>query len=89
LRFTRDYEIRFEPREQVGHLSVPTPAILPHGGVHLPLPPLARLLVVPMLAQIRKDPRLLALLLESLQRAFEILVVVNDDFRQKLVPGEQ
>jgi hypothetical protein len=33
-----------------------------------------------MLAQIGKDARLLALLLEALERALEVFVIVNDDF---------
>ena len=37
-------------------------------------------------AQVRQDPRLLALLLEALQRAFEVLVFVDDDFRQTGFP---
>src|SRR5215471_8674024 len=57
-------------------------AILPNGGVHLPLSALARLLVVPMLAQIRENTGLLALLLEALEGPLEVLIVVDDDFRQ-------
>jgi hypothetical protein len=53
--------------------------ILPDGGIHLPLPTLARLFVVPMLAEIRKDPGLFTLLFESLERALEVLIVVDDD----------
>jgi hypothetical protein len=33
-----------------------------------------------MLSEIGEDPRLLALLFEAPQRAFEILIVVDDDF---------
>src|SRR5690606_15587616 len=54
--------------------------------VELPLALLARLLVVAMLAKVREDPRLLALLLEALQRALEVLIVVDDDFRQTGLP---
>ena len=57
-------------------------AILPNGSVHLPLPALARLLVVPVLAEIGENAGLLALLLEALESPLEILVVVDDDFRQ-------
>src|SRR5215471_14640474 len=57
-------------------------AILPNGGVHLPLSPLAWLLVVPVLAQIRENTGLLALLLEALEGPLEVLIVVDDDFRQ-------
>jgi hypothetical protein len=64
----------------MGDLTVARATILPDGGIHLPLPAFARLLVVAMLAEIRQDPGLLALLLEALQRAFEVLIVVNDDF---------
>jgi hypothetical protein len=39
-----------------------------------------------MLAQVRKDPGLLALLLEALQCALEVFVIVNDDFRQTGLP---
>src|SRR5690606_10907852 len=56
-----------------------TAAVLPLGGVHLALLLLARLLVVAMLAEIRKDAGLLALLLEALERALEALVIVEDD----------
>jgi hypothetical protein len=39
-----------------------------------------------MLAKIGKDARLLALLFEALECALEVLVVMNDDFRQNLLP---
>ncbi|HVF38806.1 MAG TPA: hypothetical protein VM939_02825 [Gemmatimonadaceae bacterium] len=39
-----------------------------------------------MLAKIGKDARLLALLLEALQRALKIFVVMDYDFRQNLLP---
>src|SRR5262249_7275014 len=55
-------------------------AILADRGVHLPLPLLARLLEVPVLAKIGKDPRLLALLLEPLERPLKALVIMDDDF---------
>jgi hypothetical protein len=35
-----------------------------------------------MLAQVGQDAGLFALLLEALERALEILVLVDDDFRQ-------
>jgi hypothetical protein len=57
------------------------PAVLADGGVHLPLPLLARLLEVAVLAEIRQDPGLLALLLETLERPLEALVIMDDDFR--------
>jgi len=54
--------------------------VLASRSVHLALPTLARLFVMPMLAQIRENSRLLDLLLESLERAFKVLVFLNDDF---------
>ena len=39
-----------------------------------------------MLAQVREDARFLALLLEALESPLEILIVVNDDFRQGSEP---
>jgi hypothetical protein len=56
-------------------------AVLADRGVHLPLPLFARLLEVAVLAKIRQDPGLLALLLEALERPLEALVIVDDDFR--------
>lgn len=41
---------------------------------------------MPMLSQVGENTRFLALLLEPLQRAFKVLVVVNDDFRQTYRP---
>jgi hypothetical protein len=61
-------------------------AILPHRGIHLPLAALAGLLVMTVLAKIGKDARLLALLLEALQRALKVFVVMDYDFRQNLLP---
>jgi hypothetical protein len=58
---------------------VPAATILPDGGIHFPLPAFARLFVVAMLPEIRQDPGLLALLLEALERALEVLIVVDDD----------
>src|SRR5262249_29943920 len=54
-------------------------AILADRGVHLPLPLLARLLEVTVLAEIRQDSGLFALLLEPLERPLEALVIVDDD----------
>jgi hypothetical protein len=56
--------------------------ILPDGGIYLPLPALARLFVMTVFAKIGQDTGLLTLLLETLQRALEVLIVVDDDFRQ-------
>ncbi len=61
-------------------------AVLAHRGVELPLSALARLFIMPMLAKIRQDARLLTLLLEALKGPFKILVVVDDYFRQILLP---
>ena len=61
-------------------------AVLSHRGVELPLSALARLFIMPMLAEIRQDARLLALLLEALKGPLKILVVVDNYFRQILLP---
>ncbi len=61
-------------------------AVLTHCGVELPLSALARLFIMPMLAEIRQDARLFALLLEPLKGPLKILVVVDDYFRQILLP---
>ena len=39
-----------------------------------------------MLAKIGKDARFLAFLFEALERAFKVFVVMDDDFRQYLLP---
>jgi hypothetical protein len=39
-----------------------------------------------MLSEIGEDARLLALLFEALECALEVLVVMNNDFRQNLLP---
>jgi hypothetical protein len=52
--------------------------ILPDGGIHLPLPALAGFLIVTMLSQIRENTRLLALLLEALECALKVFIVVDD-----------
>jgi hypothetical protein len=59
---------------------VPAATILPDRGIHFPLPTLARLFVVTVFAKVRQDAGLLTLLLETLQRALEVLIVVDDDF---------
>jgi hypothetical protein len=41
---------------------------------------------MPMLAQIGENARFFALLLEALERALKILVVMDYDFRQNLLP---
>jgi hypothetical protein len=56
--------------------------ILPDRGIHFPLPTFARLFVMTVLAKVRQDSGLLALLLEALERALEVLIVMDDDFRQ-------
>src|SRR5690606_21219060 len=66
-----------------------TPAARPLGRVLLALLLLARLLVVAMLAEIREDAGLLALLLEALERALEALVIVEDDLGHLLTHPSQ
>jgi hypothetical protein len=61
-----------------------TATIFADGSVHLPLPFFAWLLEVPVLAEIRQDTGLFTFLLEPLQRPFEALVIVNDDFWHSL-----
>src|SRR5262245_7548085 len=63
------------------NLMVPAP-ILPDRRVHLPLLPLARLLVVAVLAEVGENAGLLAFFLETPQCPIEVLIVVDDDFRQ-------
>src|SRR5207302_1194853 len=55
-------------------------------GEGLPLAPNAGLLVMLALLELRQEPRLLALLLEALERAFEGLVGLNDDLGHWAVP---
>ena len=62
-------------------------AILSDRGVHFSFPPLARLLVMTMLAKIGEDSCLLALLLEAPESTLEVLIVMDDDFRQTLCPS--
>jgi hypothetical protein len=60
--------------------------VLPHRRVQLALPALARLFVMTMLAEIREDARFFALLFEALERTLKVLVVMDYDFRQNLLP---
>jgi hypothetical protein len=60
--------------------------VLPHRRVQFALPALTRLFVMTMLAEIGEDTRLFALLLEALERALKVLVVMDYDFRQNLLP---
>ena len=63
----------------VSPLPLMIATILPDRGVHLPLAPFTRLLVMTMLAKVGEDACFLALLLEALEGALEILILVNDD----------
>ena len=67
-------------------LDPPGSTVLAHRRVQLALTALARLLVMTMLAKIGENARFLALLLEALQRALKVLVVMDYDFRQILLP---
>jgi hypothetical protein len=58
--------------------------ILADRSVHLPLSLFTGLLEVPVLAKVRQDAGLLALLFESFKRPLEALVIVNDDFWHSL-----
>ena len=62
------------------------PAVLAHRRIQLALSALARLLVMTMLAKIGEDARFLTLLLEALESALKVLVVMDNDFRQNLLP---
>src|SRR5262249_50497281 len=77
------------------HLDRPAPGLvrvtLPPLGLlascqRLALPSNTRLLVVLALLQLGEEPRLLALLLEALERALEGLVGLHDDLRHVRVP---
>src|SRR5207244_10986092 len=59
--------------------------ILADRRVHLPLALLARLLEMAVLAEIRQDSGLFALLLEPLECPLEALVIVDDDFWHSLI----
>jgi hypothetical protein len=61
-------------------------AVLTHRGVQLALSALAGLFVMAMLAEIGEDARFFALLFEALERALKVLVVMDYDFRQILLP---
>jgi hypothetical protein len=61
-------------------------AVLTHGRIQLALSALARLLVMTVFAEIGEDTRFLALLLEALERSLKVLVVMDYDFRQILLP---
>ena len=67
-------------------LDPPGTTVLTHRRIQLALAALARLLVMTVLTKIGKDARFLALLLETLQRALKVLVVMDYDFRQILLP---
>ena len=53
-------------------------------GARLALPFFAWLLEMAMLAEVRQDAGLFALLLEPFERPLEVLVIVNDDFRHSV-----
>jgi hypothetical protein len=61
-------------------------AVLTHGRVQLALSALARLLVMTVFSEIGEDTRFLALLLEALERPLKVLVIMDYDFRQILLP---
>jgi hypothetical protein len=61
-------------------------AILTHCRVQLALSALARLFVMTVFAEIGEYARFLALLFEALERALKVLVVMDYDFRQILLP---
>ena len=82
LLFRAVFSAACKPLNSLVTRGVPdTPPGLPHGGVGLPLALLTRLFVMTMLAQVGKDSRLLALLLEALEGPLKALVIVDDDFR--------
>ena len=64
-------------------------AVLADGGVHFPLPLFAWLFEVAVFTKIGEDSRLLALLLEPLERPLEAFVIVDDDFRHFLTHPSQ
>ena len=76
-----------QPGEKLRHsLDVTGATIFTHRRIQLALSALAGLFVVTMLAEIGEDARLFALLLEALERALKVLVVMDYDFRQILLP---
>ncbi|OGU03630.1 MAG: hypothetical protein A2085_00645 [Gemmatimonadetes bacterium GWC2_71_10] len=85
-RFGHQAALRSQSTCFTSGLLTPAAAALAAGGVHLPLATLARLLIVAVLAQVGQDAGFLALLLEALQRALEILVLVNHYFRHAMHP---
>jgi hypothetical protein len=87
LGFAGRIEIALQPGEEVRHsLDVTGATIFTHCRVQLALPALARLFVMAMLAEIGEDARFFAFLLEALERALKVLVVMDYDFRQILLP---
>ena len=87
LGFAGRIEIALQPGEEIRHsLDVTGATILTHCRVQLALPALAGLFVMAMLAEIGEDARFFALLLEALERALKVLVVMDYDFRQILLP---
>ena len=87
LGFAGRIEIALQSGEELGHsLDVAGATILTHRRIQLALSALAGLLVMTMLAEIGEDTRLFALLLEALERALKVLVVMDYDFRQILLP---
>jgi hypothetical protein len=63
-------------------------SVLADGCVHLSLATFAGLFVVPMFAKIGENACLLTLFLEAFQRTLEVLIVMDDDFRQTQPPEE-
>ena len=60
-------------------------AVLAPRGVDLALASFAGLLVMAVLAEVRQDPGLFALLLEALEGALEALIIVNNYFRHSVL----
>ena len=60
-------------------------SVLAYSGIHLPLTLFTRLFEVPMFPKVGKDAGFLTLFLEPLQRPFEALVIVDDDFWHSLI----
>ena len=58
--------------------------VLANRRVELALALLTGFLEMPMLPQVRENPGLLALLLETLECALEALILMDDDFRHVL-----
>src|SRR5207302_3438688 len=68
-------------------LLLSTRQILALGSVHLPFAPLTGLLEVLMTTEIRHDPGLFTLLLETTQGALEGLAFLHPDSGQELPPS--